>query len=319
MANDSLLPPNTSRLERKLEQTARFDLPVPLRELWSIEECPEHLLPWLGWSLGVDFWHLADTPRKRRDLIKNAIAWHKKRGTPWAIKQALATLGYQVEELIEQGEYRQRWLAAGGRVLDGSWQLDSQHTLRWGVHLPDWGSLSRLSAGHWAEYAIRLSISEGWPRHDQAAVYAIAKRYAPARSHLMAVIGGWQAKLFNRVHYRNLDYCVRLLFNRCQGVSVHQRPTLSGCWTLAGDTNWAAEQLQLRTTVKIRSVQHMGGTYKDSYLTGPVRMLNAKTNLEGGLLTNLPRLLDGWPLVRQIVPHIAHSVRLNLRYIGDPK
>ena len=49
----SLLPPNASALERKLEQaTLRLGtLPVPLRELWNPDTCPAHLLPWLAWTV----------------------------------------------------------------------------------------------------------------------------------------------------------------------------------------------------------------------------------------------------------------------------
>lgn len=327
MANDSLLPPNTSPLERNLEQAMRFDLPVPIRELWSIEECPEHLLPWLGWSLGVDFWHLADTPRKRRDLIKNAIAWHKKRGTPWAVKQALATLGYQVEELIEQGEYRQRWLAAGGRVLDGSWQADGQYALKWTANLPDNSALRRLSLGHWAEYAIRVSAAEGWGRDDQAAVRNIAERYAPARAHLVAIISNWRALFHSHIRNRSLRYRLLLQFDACQRLSVHQRPTLNGCWPLRGSQvtqtldgwalsrfisldgvravsgfAWATGQLAYRTTLRMRLRQHMTGPAAQIRLAGQPRQLNGRWSLSEQVLDGFSRLnsqlLGGALLIR---------------------
>lgn len=60
----SLLPPNATELERALELLidARIgDISTPLRDLWSAENCPEALLPWLAWALSVDQWS-ADWP-----------------------------------------------------------------------------------------------------------------------------------------------------------------------------------------------------------------------------------------------------------------
>jgi phage tail P2-like protein len=235
MAKHSLLPPNTSPLERNLEQAMRFDLPVPIRELWSIEDCPDHLLPWLGWSLGVDFWHLADTPRKRRDLIKNALSWHKKRGTPWAIKQALATLGYQVEELIEQGEYKRQWEQAGGRFLDGSWDLSEQKRLYWDPGLPGYGLINSVIFNHWADYAIRLYPVDGWSRADQIAVHRIAQQYAPTRSRLVSVLSSVRVRFSSPVTH-SIRYSAQLGLNKCRGFSVFDQPLLTGCWQLGGSS-----------------------------------------------------------------------------------
>ena len=51
-----LLPANATPLERALaETTARLsDVAVPIRDLWSPENCPTELLPWLAWALSVD-------------------------------------------------------------------------------------------------------------------------------------------------------------------------------------------------------------------------------------------------------------------------
>lgn len=297
----SLLPPNATQLERNLEQVMRYDLPVPIRELWSVEDCPEHMLPWLGWTLGADFWALADTPRKRRDLIKNAIAWHKKRGTPWAVKQALAAFGYEVEKLLEQGEYRTRWLAAGGKVLDGSWIADGSYELSWTADLPDDSDLRRLSLGHWAEYAIRVSSSESWSRDDQVRVRQIAEMYAPARSQLVAIIGSLLMRFDCRVRMHAMRYRLNLDFKRCQTLSIHGRRTLSGCWAIGGGTqtnyldgwllnnlvtldgqratsgfDWAAGQMGLHTTLRM----HQG--YAMSAAPAPVRLCGLRRTLAGG-------------------------------------
>lgn len=233
--HQSLLPPSTSPLERNLERVMRHHLPVPIRQLWSIEDCPDAMLPWLGWSLGVDFWHLADTPRKRRDLIKNALAWHKKRGTPWAIKQALATFGYEVEELIEQAQYKQQWEAAGGRFLDGSWDLSENNRLYWEPGLPGDALINSVIFNHWADYVLRMKPVNGWSRADQVAIRSIAQQYAPARCRLVSVLSSLRTRFSSPVTH-SIGYSARLGLKRCRGFSVLGQPTLNGCWTLGGDT-----------------------------------------------------------------------------------
>ena len=49
---DSLLPINATQLERDLESSLEraSDLPVPIKDVWNADQCPEHLLPWLAWS-----------------------------------------------------------------------------------------------------------------------------------------------------------------------------------------------------------------------------------------------------------------------------
>ena len=44
---------------------------------------------------------LALTEAAQRDLLKSAIGLHRFRGTPWAIKQALASLGWATVTLLE--------------------------------------------------------------------------------------------------------------------------------------------------------------------------------------------------------------------------
>ena len=54
--NSYLLPIGSSKLEKQLSNTfsAIAEIPVPIRLLWSAENCPINLLPWLAWSLSVD-------------------------------------------------------------------------------------------------------------------------------------------------------------------------------------------------------------------------------------------------------------------------
>ncbi len=44
--------------------------------------------------MGYKGWKLADTEEKRRELLKKAIELHRFKGTVWAVKEALRTIGY---------------------------------------------------------------------------------------------------------------------------------------------------------------------------------------------------------------------------------
>ncbi|ACO79890.1 Phage P2 baseplate assembly gpI-like protein [Azotobacter vinelandii CA] len=93
----SLLPPNATALERGLVQASAplGELPVPLRELWNPDTCPEHLLPWLAWSLSVDEWDGAWTVAAQRRVIAASVEIHRRKGSAAAVLQALGALGHQ--------------------------------------------------------------------------------------------------------------------------------------------------------------------------------------------------------------------------------
>ncbi|WP_333701180.1 phage tail protein I [Sphingobium yanoikuyae] len=87
----SLLPPGSTPLERALEQVAAWltDLPAPLRDLWSPQSCPYALLPWLAWGLSVDIWE-ADWPEdQKRQVITDAIAFQRQKGTLASLRTVL--------------------------------------------------------------------------------------------------------------------------------------------------------------------------------------------------------------------------------------
>ena len=94
----TLLPPCSTPLERKLEAvTARTtDIPVPLRDLWNPETCPESLLPWLAWSLGIDAWKPYWPLSIKRALIKDAINVKRKKGTVKSVRDIVAAFGASI-------------------------------------------------------------------------------------------------------------------------------------------------------------------------------------------------------------------------------
>lgn len=87
----TLLPPNTTPLERNLEQaTAQaVQLPVALRDLWLPASAPVHLLPHLAASWSVDHWDEAWSDDKKRQAIGNSYFVHRRKGTVGAIRRAI--------------------------------------------------------------------------------------------------------------------------------------------------------------------------------------------------------------------------------------
>ena len=95
----SILPPNSTALEKALEALTglRIDaIGVPLRDLWSAENCPEALLPWLAWGLSIDQWDAAWPLNIRRARVAAAIAIQRIKGTAKSVLDVVASFGGQV-------------------------------------------------------------------------------------------------------------------------------------------------------------------------------------------------------------------------------
>jgi len=94
----SLLPPNATAVERALEAvTARLDaVPVPLRDLWSAERCPVHLLPWLAYALSIDSWNSSWSEPVKRAVVAQAIEIQRIKGTAASVRQVAQAFGGQI-------------------------------------------------------------------------------------------------------------------------------------------------------------------------------------------------------------------------------
>ena len=62
-----------------------------------IPELPEPVLDLLAWQWHVDFYELSQNIEAKRSMVMNSIAWHRKKGTRWAILQALEMLGVEAK------------------------------------------------------------------------------------------------------------------------------------------------------------------------------------------------------------------------------
>ncbi len=58
-----------------------------------IDELDEKSLDLLAWQLHTDFYDLAGNIKMKREAVKNSLIWHMKKGTEWAIHEALRQLG----------------------------------------------------------------------------------------------------------------------------------------------------------------------------------------------------------------------------------
>ncbi|WP_019604544.1 phage tail protein I [Teredinibacter turnerae] len=94
----SVLPPNHSPLEQALAQVTQrlSDIPTPLRELWNPTTCPENLLPWLAWAMGIDTWKSYWPLSVKREIIKNAVSIKRQKGTVKSVRDVASAFGAAV-------------------------------------------------------------------------------------------------------------------------------------------------------------------------------------------------------------------------------
>ena len=92
-----LLPPNASNLELALEQAVQTPaLPVPLRKLWSVDDCPVQYLPWLARSVSIDNWSPQWPEAVKRQRIRTAYYVQRRKGTVASVRAVVGALGASV-------------------------------------------------------------------------------------------------------------------------------------------------------------------------------------------------------------------------------
>lgn len=113
----TLLPPNSTNLERKLAEVGKdaFDLPS-IRIIKDIDNVPSQFLPFIAWQKSVDYWDENWQEALKRKVIKEARDLHRLKGTAAAIKRALEPFGYEVN-LIE-------WWQVQPNLTPGTFNLE---------------------------------------------------------------------------------------------------------------------------------------------------------------------------------------------------
>jgi phage tail P2-like protein len=98
MTYPSLLPPGSTPLERALEQVAHglLDISTPVRSVWSPDDCPPELLPWLAWGLSLDNWSSDWSEPIKRERVRKAISIARQKGTAASVRAVIQSFGGSV-------------------------------------------------------------------------------------------------------------------------------------------------------------------------------------------------------------------------------
>ncbi|SIO25789.1 phage tail protein I [Halodesulfovibrio marinisediminis] len=114
----TLLPSNATKYERALEKTCArsFSLPVLINTLRNPFKCPKETLPWLAYEWSVDEWNEEWSEEQKRQVVAQAIAVHKKKGTRGAVEDAINALGYNINAI--------EWWEQSPKGKPATYQLD---------------------------------------------------------------------------------------------------------------------------------------------------------------------------------------------------
>lgn len=93
----SLLPLNSTSLERAIEAATDETTQIPLRTLYNPQTCPAHLLYHLAWAWSVDRWDEEWAEPVKRAAISASFYIHEHKGTIGAIRRVVEPLGYLIE------------------------------------------------------------------------------------------------------------------------------------------------------------------------------------------------------------------------------
>ncbi|MBI0277269.1 phage tail protein I [Hafnia alvei] len=94
-----LLPPSASRFEQAATQACASlgDIPVPLRQLWNAKTCPPRLLPYLAWTLSVDYWDELWSEAQKRQTVIDAFEVHRYKGTTSSLRRIIEPFGFTMD------------------------------------------------------------------------------------------------------------------------------------------------------------------------------------------------------------------------------
>jgi len=158
--SDRLLPAGSSVLEvAAAEACATIEmLPVSLRRLWSAQDCPAELLPYLAWAWSVDRWDSGWSESTKRAVVAASEYVHRHKGTIGSIRRVVEPLGYLIR-IIE-------WWKTGD--VPGTFRLDVG-VLDTGITEEMYNELERLIADarpcsrHLIGLSINLDSTGGLP------------------------------------------------------------------------------------------------------------------------------------------------------------
>jgi P2-related tail formation protein len=128
-----------------------------------IDDLSEDVLDALAHQFHIEGWELAQTEQEKRNLIKKAIEIHRYKGTPYAVKEAIKSVGYNDVKLIERlPEVK----------YDGQYNYSGSEDYAGGVR--------------WALFRAIIDIGENKPisQAETQRLIALINEYKNVRSHL---------------------------------------------------------------------------------------------------------------------------------------
>lgn len=123
---EHLLPDNSNAVERALSASDHRTLSAPhwlIRAVWSPDDCPAHLLPYLAAAWSVDEWDPEWSESTKRRVIRESPDIHRVKGTKGAIRRAVEALG--MGALIEE------WFDYGGAPYSFRMSVRLEATAVW--------------------------------------------------------------------------------------------------------------------------------------------------------------------------------------------
>ncbi len=295
MADKRLIPAgirgvSTEAFNELIDRIGTLDLTPIL--VYIIDSVNSSALPHLAEQFhvsGREGWSLVSTEAERRSLIKRAIELHRYKGTPWAVKQMLAVMGFSDTEIIEYHQARNRFVENGGKGLDGVWKLDGSVKL-----IPYYDIAGLPYMHHWAQFVVRINLANatriGFDRDIRFAVESAKNvRSWPLYLFWMAM----DMQIEPRHYYvLYLDKCVEQQFpwdvNRVDGswkIGIDDRVarlgelSLDGSWRLPEMIPGIAHRNLYNGIISTEKFLHKTTEmYRDVY----VRVGETKARLDGG-------------------------------------
>lgn len=94
----------SAAIDQKLKQTSA-DIAIDAI-LARLDDLPDVVLDLLAWQWHIDYYMRGDMSRGTRiGLIKNSIAWHRKKGTPWAVEDVVSKAFGRPAKVTEWFDY----------------------------------------------------------------------------------------------------------------------------------------------------------------------------------------------------------------------
>lgn len=143
-------------------------MPLALGRLYNLDAVPASALDSLAAQfdlMGLQGWSLATTDAERKALLREAIMLHRRRGTPWSIKRALALVGWPGLELAE---------GLGDMPFDGGITYNGAETFS--------------STSRWAEFRAHQPLPDREvSTAELTMVRATIEAWKPLRCHLESI------------------------------------------------------------------------------------------------------------------------------------